>query len=413
MGIFALAVVEGQDHEDAVRPFWGLGGPGSRPAALGQAFTAIADDATALYYNPAGLAQIVRPELNMGLYHLVVTSKPGDPLEGSNSAISATRIGNLGLAFPLDRRFTAGLGYHAVRAFESHRLGRFTIPHQRGPSGEYSEEITESGSLDLLSLGVGFAYSPELAVGMGVHYLWGRNRYEERTELIPDQSPSSTGASDFIMIAPEYSGLGLSLGLLYRPVPDLRIGFHLRLPVRLHVEESFTDSSGKQSFDYALRGPFELSQGVAFTWGPVLLTGEASWRDFSQIRFESDLVTYQSDTTFTPIDPEINRTLRSEYASASVYVLGAEVLLPVVDAKLRAAFRYESPPWKGASEKYGRTTVAAGFSVVPVKKVKLDFAYTQTSWREDSYLTLPGGGEIDFEERVVAGQAAMNISLRF
>src|SRR5262249_47352684 len=38
-------------------------GPGARPAAMGEAFTGVADDIHAIYYNPAGLALLKKPEL--------------------------------------------------------------------------------------------------------------------------------------------------------------------------------------------------------------------------------------------------------------------------------------------------------------------------------------------------------------
>lgn len=40
-------------------------GVGSRPVSMGEAFVAVADDANALFWNPAGLGQIENPELNM------------------------------------------------------------------------------------------------------------------------------------------------------------------------------------------------------------------------------------------------------------------------------------------------------------------------------------------------------------
>ncbi|HJV48106.1 MAG TPA: outer membrane protein transport protein [Geothrix sp.] len=40
-------------------------GAGARAMGMGGAFTAIADDATAVSYNPAGLAQLMRPEISM------------------------------------------------------------------------------------------------------------------------------------------------------------------------------------------------------------------------------------------------------------------------------------------------------------------------------------------------------------
>ncbi|MCK4418446.1 PorV/PorQ family protein, partial [Candidatus Aerophobetes bacterium] len=39
-------------------------GVGARPAAMGEAFTALADDGTSLYWNPAGLTQIKQRELS-------------------------------------------------------------------------------------------------------------------------------------------------------------------------------------------------------------------------------------------------------------------------------------------------------------------------------------------------------------
>ncbi|MFC1733097.1 UPF0164 family protein, partial [candidate division KSB1 bacterium] len=40
-------------------------GVGARPQALGSAFVAIADDATAAYWNPAGLAQLDYPQVSL------------------------------------------------------------------------------------------------------------------------------------------------------------------------------------------------------------------------------------------------------------------------------------------------------------------------------------------------------------
>src|SRR5438445_11477059 len=40
-------------------------GAGARAAAMGDAFSAVADDVTATYWNPAGLAQIKTPEMSL------------------------------------------------------------------------------------------------------------------------------------------------------------------------------------------------------------------------------------------------------------------------------------------------------------------------------------------------------------
>ncbi len=50
-------------------------GIGSKATALGGAFSAYADDPFAVYYNPAGLAQIERPILSAGVLTLNPTIK--------------------------------------------------------------------------------------------------------------------------------------------------------------------------------------------------------------------------------------------------------------------------------------------------------------------------------------------------
>ncbi len=67
-------------------------GAGARGAALGGAYAALATDVTALYYNPAGLAQMARPSLMVSTYSYVANTRYswvglGLPLGGGSRAI--------------------------------------------------------------------------------------------------------------------------------------------------------------------------------------------------------------------------------------------------------------------------------------------------------------------------------------
>src|ERR1041384_7890432 len=61
-------------------------GAGARGTALGGAYSAIANDASALYYNPAGIALMSRPGILIGTYDY----------------IADTRYSWGGIAFPFD-----------------------------------------------------------------------------------------------------------------------------------------------------------------------------------------------------------------------------------------------------------------------------------------------------------------------
>ena len=44
---------------------WNITGAGARAAGMGGAFIGVADDATAITWNPAGLTQLYRPEVSL------------------------------------------------------------------------------------------------------------------------------------------------------------------------------------------------------------------------------------------------------------------------------------------------------------------------------------------------------------
>ncbi|HVO32500.1 MAG TPA: UPF0164 family protein, partial [Elusimicrobiota bacterium] len=78
-------------------------GAGARSLAMGAAFVGVADDASATYWNPAGLSQITRKEISLmqatlfadttyDFYSLVFPSKKG----GSAWGLSLTQLANSG-----------------------------------------------------------------------------------------------------------------------------------------------------------------------------------------------------------------------------------------------------------------------------------------------------------------------------
>jgi hypothetical protein len=101
-------------------------GAGARGAALGGAFAALATDVTALYYNPAGLAQLPRGEAMFSTYDYVAGTRYswgglGFPLGGGSRAVGVS-IGSFGFGDqPVytddDPNGTRGLSYKVRETF--------------------------------------------------------------------------------------------------------------------------------------------------------------------------------------------------------------------------------------------------------------------------------------------------------
>jgi len=118
-------------------------GIGARSVAMGGAFTALADDDSALYWNPAGLAQLGGRELST-MY---------------NMHFQEIKQGYLSLAFPLSKG-TVGLGVNYVDMGEIE--GR----------DEYGNPTGNFGASDIQSL-LGYAnkISPKLMLGISAGML--------------------------------------------------------------------------------------------------------------------------------------------------------------------------------------------------------------------------------------------------
>jgi len=401
----AVITLNSQTDLDAVRPFHGLGGPGSRASGLGQAFTGIADDVTALFYNPAGLAHLTRREVHLGFNYLGVTTDVSSLSISTSNTITATRLGNAGLALPIPRtKLTVGIGYHQVRAFDRHRVRTFNETIE-GTTFTVKERLTEEGSLGVLGLGVGYQVSTQLALGGAVDIFSGKNEYTENDTF---STQSGDNYLDIFNIKPNYIGVGLSLGILMAPIPRWRIGLLLRSPQWIKVDEELVDlySTAADICEYSTRSSYSARLGSSLSMGPVLLTGDLFWFDYSQIRFKSEIY----DSTLIPgriihIDIPINDTLRTRYASAVGFAAGAEFLLPGINVKLRGGYRYDPPINRKPLPQVPQHTLALGLSVVPVPQIKIDAAFSLTAWERD----LSGGGH----EETAARNMAVNFVYRF
>ncbi len=179
-----------------------LFGVGARPAAMGNAFTAIADDPSAAYYNVAGLAQVRRTAAVLGIQ--LGHSALGDPnlcveqdgvgcsepfyyTEGGQLTTQQKRYGydqphglTVGLALPLYQRLTFGLSAYLpvdVRFdAEGHvtgvgvRLARFQTTDPYLP--DYVLYQNRAQRFAVYS-GLAFQVIPGLAAGLGVTMLAG------------------------------------------------------------------------------------------------------------------------------------------------------------------------------------------------------------------------------------------------
>ncbi len=124
--MLALGVGErlsGQEGRAGTRPIVQEVGPGARAFGLGRAFVALADDPTAVFWNPAGLEFV--PKMTFSLYHM--------PL------IAGATYDFAGFVYPTLQFGTVGLGYARVGVGGIPVTDAFNIVHTDNATFEDSE----------------------------------------------------------------------------------------------------------------------------------------------------------------------------------------------------------------------------------------------------------------------------------
>jgi len=193
MVIILLGIISVSARVTCLADFEDLG-VGARPIGMGNAYTALADDVNAIYYNPAGLAQLDECQFTSGYGKLYWGLDDGSNL-GS---------GFVGYAHPLYQWGTLGIGWLNF-----------------GVQGLYQENS--------FILSYGRNLKKRLLAGFNLKLLYkkyGKNPYTENALI--DGGPATSGERDPVFSG-GYSKTGFStdLGFLYRFNREYSLGLAL------------------------------------------------------------------------------------------------------------------------------------------------------------------------------------------
>jgi hypothetical protein len=239
VALFGLALVVGS--AEAVVNIQNVGA-GARSSALGNSFVAVADDADAVFFNPAGVGQMKQRQLAYTNVSLFFGGIDGDDL-GQHVVSYVQSLGS---------RLGVGLGYE--------RIG--------------SDLMSENGAF----LSLGYRLSDNLSVGVNGKYLfWSVGE-------IPNDPVS--GAADPLSDASS-GALGVDVGVLWKtPIAGAQVGVMVKNVNQPNVAK---DSVPGDSDAGAL--PMDLSVGVSYRLrGLSMVSVEWVGRDVSGDEMDSRVV---------------------------------------------------------------------------------------------------------------------------
>lgn len=398
-----------QTEVDAVR-FGSLSdGVGARAMGMGSAFTSVADDYSAIFFNPAGLGQIKRSEFSIGFdfnnYNSDATYL-GSTKSGDNSV---TAVNNVGLVLPVPTyqgSFVVAFGYNRlnnfaaaqdVSAFNStgsindYFLGftpqfdsngdvlltdpgalafdtflqdlnqtddGYTNPQIANGNVRQLSSITSDGGMDAFSAAASIEIAPQVFAGLTLNIYSGQYTqswiYREQDEKnIYPVFKELVFQDDFTT---DVSGWGLKLGMLGRIDDNFRIGLTVETPRFLNLEDTY--STTLQAFyDQVPAGATRTSYESSLGEGNFEYRLRTPFVFSLGLSYEIPMLIVSADIGYTDwtqlkysddgdfLEPT-NRIIKSELTQAFKGALGAEFHIPGTVLTLRGGYAVEQSPYK-------------------------------------------------------------------
>jgi len=380
---------------------------GARALGMGGAHIAVANDATALVYNPAGLARVSRIEFSGGLTHQRMNNKTDFGYSRQNIGFNDGRLlnntrfssANVVLPVPTYRgSLVFALGVNRVKSFD--KTMQFSSEGYSYGYGEKGIE-SESGGIYLWSFGAAIDVSPNVSVGGALNWWSGKDNYTWLYERnLKSYTPLWTRYDD--TIKDRYSGFNAKLGVRIQPNKYLIFGGTIDSPVTYTIKEDWTQLTDTEeesyyddgSSEYKISLPFSLGAGIALQVNNLTLAGDINYTDWTQMEYKrlENLA-------------EANRQIKDTYTDALRFHLGAEYLIPQIGTSLRAGFYRNPLPYKSRWIKKDHSCFTAGIGFLIDQVMTLDIAWAHGSWELQDFTP-------DLAEKYTTHQIFVSVSYR-
>jgi long-chain fatty acid transport protein len=247
---------------------------GTAAMAQGNAFVAEASDASAIFYNPAGLNQLKRAQFYQGsFFNYPDREYSGGGLD-SQTNHRLYRSLSAYMAIPVHDRVALGFGF-----FSPFGMGTVWPPTW---AGRY---ITTFSSMKTFSLNpvISVKVLDNLSVAAGYDIMWSKVLLKRKIPLViggkafPDGESQVTGEGD---------GSGFNLGLHYEPVSGVKLGVAYRSQIQV-----------THKGDFSTRLPTPLGRGPASPGEASIVFPPSLTVGIAYSRFKP--FTFEFDTTWT------------------------------------------------------------------------------------------------------------------
>ena len=318
---------------------------GAKAMGMGFAFTAQADDPSAIYFNPAGITQLQGSNIKGGITYV---KENGGTFSGTTPRGSGTETQKDLNFFIPNLFFTKGSKDFAygVGVFSPFGLGQ---EYQDPANSLFRNQITKINLMTVVvNPTVAWKINEFVSVGAGIDYMYGT--------AVLEKTPVNAGLGGNLYNSKlEGSGdaWGYNFGILVTPSKDVKVGFSYRSPFALNIPDGDVEIrninaatsaaffGSATSFDTkgsaTINMPATATLGVAYIMNKLTLEADADWTFWHSFKtLDVTLKDQRSPVLVNTVSPK-------NWKDVVAFYLGAEYRVTDPLA-LRLGFRYDPTP---------------------------------------------------------------------
>ena len=325
---------------------------GTRALSMGGAFVGLADDFSAIFWNPAGMSQFNKRYLGFygtdiipsGSYLLQIPTPEG--LLTAVDAKTQTKhylSGLLAYYQPINENLVAGIGVYVPSGLGSVWDGDDFANLSNHITYQWESKI----GLVTVSPGISYKINDMVSVGAAININYGTFSLKRWAGNVEE---FDLGQYDLSLNG---WGIGATAGILVKATEKLSLGATIRLPSRIkfsgdvslsniNLLPGFSESTQAETVSPHLTFPLWLAGGVAFRPLPKLtLTGDLQWTQWSILDQVELMFIDSSWNAFMTQSGE--NIMHLDWKSALQIRFGAEYMLKD-NLALRGGYYYDPTP---------------------------------------------------------------------
>jgi long-subunit fatty acid transport protein len=411
LSLMTVSDVQGSEVASTLNPV----GSGARATGMGGAFIGVADDATAASWNPAGLVQLLSPEISVVYSYFQRNqeySSSVSPSRDGENRMDADGLNYVSLVYPFilfDRNMVVSLNYQ--RLFEMDKDVAFLNPYPvAGITPLQTIEVKQEGFLYAVSPAFAVQVFPQLYVGAALN-LWdnyvGKNGWEWTQTESFDELPL-IAAEAITKKDVSFRGTNANFGFLWMVNDSFTLGGVYKMPFDANFKRKIVLTSivtipptttvniTESAEELTMKMPASYGLGLSYrhsdNWSIALDVYRTDWSKFL-FRDEDG----GAETNFITGDPISEGRLKD----TTQVRLGTEYLfIREKDAiPVRFGIFYDPEPQTGHLDEYYGFTFGTGYAR---GRLVFDMSYQyRTGWDLTGDMSAFPGTDIDVIQHIL------------